>query len=351
MVVLNLGTAEIRAVMAVRVRVRGRKSKGKGHGHGERITVKQEAGEDIDQLVQVQKPRAKLRVQEAATQKRREKPAARVTPAREVPLADRIEVKRKSVKTSRTGSNDRQRNRANGVDPFERMIRHQLGVIGYTEITNPQMKRFLSLSTPNKINAMRGLGFTDERIMSLFNSTGVKVTELSMKKADQMQKQKQNQKDSSDTGFGKRKEKSTNGVKNNTQSIEGTPSTIVDTPRNGLEIPLMSPGLAITNRNKLVISTSTKPDNGNLLTIYNLTLGLDQEKLKDILESYGNTEIDKVVVRDLPTGSAMATVHLKEPSTEELIRVRDFFHGATVDGRTIQVMISADPTKNLSSAI
>lgn len=92
--------------MAVRVRVRGRKSKGKGHGHGgERITVKQEAGEDIDQLVQVQKPRAKLRVQEAATQKRREKPAARVTPAREVPLADRIEVKRKSVKTSRTGSN------------------------------------------------------------------------------------------------------------------------------------------------------------------------------------------------------------------------------------------------------
>ena len=302
--------------------------------------MKQEAGEDIDQLVQVQKPRAKLRVQEAATQKRREKPAARVTPAREVPLADRIEVKRKSVKTSRTGSNDRQRNRANGVDPFERMIRHQLGVIGYTEITNPQMKRFLSLSTPNKINAMRGLGFTDERIMSLFNSTGVKVTELSMKKADQMQKQKQNQKDSSDTGFGKRKEKSTNGVRNNTQSIEGTPSTIVD-----------SPGLAITNRNKLVISTSTKPDNGNLLTIYNLTLGLDQEKLKDILESYGNTEIDKVVVRDLPTGSAMATVHLKEPSTEELIRVRDFFHGATVDGRTIQVMISADPTKNLSSAI
>lgn len=51
MVVLSLGTAEIRAVMAVRVRVRGRKSKVKGHGHGERITVKQEAGEDIDQLV------------------------------------------------------------------------------------------------------------------------------------------------------------------------------------------------------------------------------------------------------------------------------------------------------------
>ncbi|QLL32768.1 hypothetical protein HG536_0D02900 [Torulaspora globosa] len=99
--------------------------------------------------------------------------------------------------------------------------------------------------------------------------------------------------------------------------------------------------------NKLVISTSSDVTD-KLLLFNNLELGVNQESLKSVLEELSNTSIARVRVRDLPSGSATANVWLARPTAEELERVRKFFDGALVDGRTIKVSTVADSDTKLS---
>ncbi|QLQ79643.1 hypothetical protein HG537_0C02900 [Torulaspora globosa] len=109
------------------------------------------------------------------------------------------------------------------------------------------------------------------------------------------------------------------------------------------------PGPVITTseKNKLVISTNTDATD-KLLLFNNLELGVNQESLKSVLEELSNTSIARVRVRDLPSGSATANVWLARPTAEELERVRKFFDGALVDGRTIKVSTVADSDTKLS---
>ncbi|KAL3230517.1 Uncharacterized protein RNJ44_00966 [Nakaseomyces bracarensis] len=99
--------------------------------------------------------------------------------------------------------------------------------------------------------------------------------------------------------------------------------------------------------NTLVISTNTAATDKSLI-LYNLTLGVNQNNLRRILENLASVSIKRVRVRDLPTGSATAHVWLNNATIEELERVRKLFHGALVDGRTIQVVISSESNNNLS---
>lgn len=113
-----------------------------------------------------------------------------------------------------------------------------------------------------------------------------------------------------------------------------------------------APVVATTERNgnrhnKLVISTNSDATD-KLLLFNNLELGVNQESLKSVLEELSSASIARVRVRDLPSGSATANVWLARPTAEELERVRKFFDGALVDGRTIKVSTVADSDTKLS---
>lgn len=98
---------------------------------------------------------------------------------------------------------------------------------------------------------------------------------------------------------------------------------------------------------QLVISTNSDASN-KLLMLFNLTLGVDQENLKNVLENISQVQIAQIRVRDLPSGSATAKVRLTYPTTQSLEKVRKLFHGALVDGRRIQVVIASDESSHLS---
>lgn len=93
--------------------------------------------------------------------------------------------------------------------------------------------------------------------------------------------------------------------------------------------------------NRLVISTNDDSSN-KVLLFNNLELGVNHETLKNVLEDLSNASIARVRVTDLPSGSAMANVWLSRPNAEELERVRKFFDGALVDGRTIKVSTTSE---------
>lgn len=99
--------------------------------------------------------------------------------------------------------------------------------------------------------------------------------------------------------------------------------------------------------NELVISTNNDTTD-KILLFNNLELGVNQESLKSVLEELSNASIARVRVRDLASGSAMANVWLARPNVEELERVRKFFDGALVDGRTIKVSIVSDSDNKLA---
>lgn len=94
-------------------------------------------------------------------------------------------------------------------------------------------------------------------------------------------------------------------------------------------------------RNRLVISTNGDAAN-KILVLQNLALGVNQESLKIILQKLSKTRIAKVRVKDLPSGSATASVWIAQPTLQELERVRRLFDGALVDGRTIRVVMVSD---------
>ncbi|CCD25619.1 uncharacterized protein NDAI_0F03010 [Naumovozyma dairenensis CBS 421] len=102
------------------------------------------------------------------------------------------------------------------------------------------------------------------------------------------------------------------------------------------------------NENQLVLSTDVPADSDKILVFHNLTLGVDQESLKKILQTLVETEVAKIRVRDLPNGSSIANIWLANNTLIELERVRDHFHKATVDGREISVLIAADPSNTLA---
>lgn len=99
--------------------------------------------------------------------------------------------------------------------------------------------------------------------------------------------------------------------------------------------------------NKLIISTNNEVTD-KLLLFNNLELGVNQDSLKSVLEDLSNANIARIRVRDLPSGSATANVWLARPTADELERVRKFFDGALVDGRTIKVSTVADSDTKLS---
>lgn len=99
--------------------------------------------------------------------------------------------------------------------------------------------------------------------------------------------------------------------------------------------------------NKLVISTN-EDFARKLLVFSNLELGVNQENLKSVLEKLSNASIAKVRVRDLPSGSSTANVWLSRPNPGELERVRKFFDGALVDGRTIKVSTVSESAAGMS---
>ncbi|CCD23477.1 uncharacterized protein NDAI_0B04430 [Naumovozyma dairenensis CBS 421] len=101
------------------------------------------------------------------------------------------------------------------------------------------------------------------------------------------------------------------------------------------------------SNNNLVISTNTNAAD-RVLVLYNLTLGVNAGNLKAVLQRLSNVKIAHVRVKDLPSGSATANVWLLHPTMEELERVRKIFHGALVDGRTIQVLIASSSAKSFS---
>ncbi|CCK71775.1 uncharacterized protein KNAG_0H03610 [Huiozyma naganishii CBS 8797] len=93
-------------------------------------------------------------------------------------------------------------------------------------------------------------------------------------------------------------------------------------------------------QNRLVLSTSTRAED-QLLAISNLTIGIDRENLKEVLQKVGKCKIASIKLRDLPTGSATAHVMMARPSVPELERLQVMFNGAQVDGRVIQVNITS----------
>lgn len=98
---------------------------------------------------------------------------------------------------------------------------------------------------------------------------------------------------------------------------------------------------------QLVISTNSDASD-KLLMLFNLTLGVNHENLKNVLQNLSQVPIAHVKVRDLPSGSATAKVRLAYPTTQSLEKVRKLFHGALVDGRRIQVVIASDESTHLS---
>ncbi|CCH58955.1 hypothetical protein TBLA_0B01120 [Henningerozyma blattae CBS 6284] len=112
-------------------------------------------------------------------------------------------------------------------------------------------------------------------------------------------------------------------------------------PQNGAQPPFTN------GYNQLVISTNADASD-KILVLYNLALGVKQENLKRILQKLSNSKIGRVRVRDLPSGSATASVRLLNATMEELEHVRSMFDGALVDGRTIQVLISSESSSQLS---
>lgn len=106
-------------------------------------------------------------------------------------------------------------------------------------------------------------------------------------------------------------------------------------------------GEEIQGGSQLVISTNSDASD-KLLMLFNLTLGVNQENLKNVLENISQVQIAQIRVRDLPSGSATAKVRLAYPTTQSLEKVRKLFHGALVDGRRIQVVIASDESSHLS---
>ncbi|CAI1730237.1 hypothetical protein SEUBUCD646_0O02930 [Saccharomyces eubayanus] len=98
---------------------------------------------------------------------------------------------------------------------------------------------------------------------------------------------------------------------------------------------------------QLVISTNSDASD-KLLMLFNLTLGVNHENLKNVLQNLSQVQIAHVKVRDLPSGSATAKVRLAYPTTQSLEKVRKLFHGALVDGRRIQVVIASEESTHLS---
>ncbi|KAL3232457.1 Uncharacterized protein RNJ44_04373 [Nakaseomyces bracarensis] len=218
-------------------------------------------------------------------------------------------------------------------DRFKQMLRRQLNRAGFVTLSETFVDQMCALPTAKKINAMRELQFDDERIQKLFTSSGYKIIDEHIKQADALLVGKRQQ------------QKATNSNNKNNPTGNGTPrsqrANLITTGAQSL--PSEGYAGSSKNKNQLVLSTSVDSNSAKILNIYNLTLGVDQLKLKEIIEEYGRTELSRVVVRDLPTGTAMASVHLAHPEDGELIRLQKFFNGATVDGRTIKVLISEDP--------
>lgn len=99
--------------------------------------------------------------------------------------------------------------------------------------------------------------------------------------------------------------------------------------------------------NNLVISTNEDVSR-KLLVFSNLELGVNHDNLKSVLEELSNASIARVRVRDLPSGSSTANVWLSRPTAGELERVRKYFDGALVDGRTIKVSTVPEASAGLS---
>lgn len=81
-----------------------------------------------------------------------------------------------------------------------------------------------------------------------------------------------------------------------------------------------------------------------ILVLNNLTLDIDHDNLKNIIQDLTHTTISKLRVRNLPTGISTANVWLSDQSSEELERVQKFFQGSRFDGNPIQVLINSDPS-------
>lgn len=127
-------------------------------------------------------------------------------------------------------------------------------------------------------------------------------------------------------------------------TVENRKRRNLNTKANSRDPPNKSKGKKKGKR--LVISTNSEATN-KLLVLQNLALGVNQESLKIILQKLSHTRISKVRVKDLPSGSATASVWLAHPTLQELERVRRLFDGALVDGRVIQVVTMSD-TQSMS---
>lgn len=93
-----------------------------------------------------------------------------------------------------------------------------------------------------------------------------------------------------------------------------------------------------TRHQRLVIDTNSRADN-NVLAIYNLTIGVNANNLKKIIEKLGKTKILELKIKDLLSGSSLGYATFENTTLKELQRVKDVFNGALVDGRTIKVDI------------
>lgn len=241
---------------------------------------------------------------------------------------------------------------------FKGMLRRQLNKAGFATLSETFVDHIAELPTAKKINAMRELGFDDERIKVLFTSNGNRLMPDDFNDADRILGPNKKRKIALVATTGNAKIGATTGntkinvATGNTKINAATGNTKINattnTARDGQSLPTEGYAGSMLNKNRLVLSTMGDRASAKILSIYNLTLGVDQDKLKQILEEYGKTQLSRVVVRDLPTGSAMASVYLANPVENEYTRLQEFFNGATVDGRTIKVLISEDPVSKLA---
>lgn len=91
-------------------------------------------------------------------------------------------------------------------------------------------------------------------------------------------------------------------------------------------------------KNRLVINTNSKV-NDQILVIYNLTIGTNGNNLKKIIQNLSRTKVADLIVKDLPTGSAVAYITINNQTVDALQKLKDFFNGALIDGRTVKVEI------------
>lgn len=102
--------------------------------------------------------------------------------------------------------------------------------------------------------------------------------------------------------------------------------------------PYSIPSSEAMLKNKLVINTNSKVSD-QLLVIYNLTTGTNSGNLKKIIQNLSRIQVADLIVKDLPTGSAVAYITLHNQTLDVLQKLRDFFNGALIDGRTVKVEI------------